>query len=233
MRGRVTFVRDLGASVEIYLACDGTEVVAVSAPRRPPRPPRRRRGRHRHRSERLRRARAMTTRHRFLELSAAGVSHADAHRLLHRALRDDDRGQLLSPHSGGVLRAGLRVRQLCPVPLRLLRRASGFLALSGGACRGHLRGRGAAVHLSAEPAAAAPAGRVARGPAGGPLAVGGDHRLRLVDALLAHRRHHEPLCRGRADERPGVAVAELRRGADRHGLSGASRTRSWCSIHPW
>jgi putative spermidine/putrescine transport system ATP-binding protein len=33
MRGRVSFVRDLGASVETYVVCDGEEVVAVSSPR--------------------------------------------------------------------------------------------------------------------------------------------------------------------------------------------------------
>jgi putative spermidine/putrescine transport system ATP-binding protein len=33
IRGRVTFVRDLGASVETFLDCDGRELVAVSAPR--------------------------------------------------------------------------------------------------------------------------------------------------------------------------------------------------------
>ena len=33
VRGRVTFVRDLGASIETYVACDGHEIVAVCAPR--------------------------------------------------------------------------------------------------------------------------------------------------------------------------------------------------------
>ena len=33
MRGRVTFVRDLGASVETFVACDGQEIAAVSSPR--------------------------------------------------------------------------------------------------------------------------------------------------------------------------------------------------------
>ena len=33
LRGRVTFVRDLGASVETYVACGDQEIVAVSAPR--------------------------------------------------------------------------------------------------------------------------------------------------------------------------------------------------------
>jgi putative spermidine/putrescine transport system ATP-binding protein len=33
IRGRVSFVRDLGASIETYVACADHEVVAVSAPR--------------------------------------------------------------------------------------------------------------------------------------------------------------------------------------------------------
>jgi putative spermidine/putrescine transport system ATP-binding protein len=33
IRGTISFVRDLGASIETYVACDGTEVVVVSPPR--------------------------------------------------------------------------------------------------------------------------------------------------------------------------------------------------------
>ena len=33
MRGRVTFVRDLGATIEIFVDCGGTELVAVETPR--------------------------------------------------------------------------------------------------------------------------------------------------------------------------------------------------------
>ena len=33
IRGRVTFVRDLGASVETFVACGDQEIVAVSSPR--------------------------------------------------------------------------------------------------------------------------------------------------------------------------------------------------------
>ncbi len=33
MRGRVTFVRDLGATIETFIACGEHEIVAVSPPR--------------------------------------------------------------------------------------------------------------------------------------------------------------------------------------------------------
>jgi putative spermidine/putrescine transport system ATP-binding protein len=33
IRGRVTFVRDLGASIETFVACDGADIVAVGSPR--------------------------------------------------------------------------------------------------------------------------------------------------------------------------------------------------------
>jgi putative spermidine/putrescine transport system ATP-binding protein len=36
MRGRVSFVRDLGATVETYVACDDHEIVAISTPRERP-----------------------------------------------------------------------------------------------------------------------------------------------------------------------------------------------------
>jgi len=36
MRGSVSFVRDLGATVETYIACDGHEIVAISTPRERP-----------------------------------------------------------------------------------------------------------------------------------------------------------------------------------------------------
>ena len=53
IRGRVSFVRDLGASVETYVACGEAEVVAVCTPRDRPRVARRRGGRRPHQSRRI------------------------------------------------------------------------------------------------------------------------------------------------------------------------------------
>jgi putative spermidine/putrescine transport system ATP-binding protein len=33
LRGHVTFIRDLGATIEVFIAADGTEIVAVETPR--------------------------------------------------------------------------------------------------------------------------------------------------------------------------------------------------------
>ncbi|MCR4282671.1 MAG: TOBE domain-containing protein, partial [Bauldia sp.] len=33
MRGSVTFIRDLGATIEIFIDCGGTEVIAIETPR--------------------------------------------------------------------------------------------------------------------------------------------------------------------------------------------------------
>ena len=50
------------------------------------------------------------------------------------------------------------------------------------------------------------------------LALGGDHRLCLVDAAFAHRGHHQyPGCVG-TDERAAGADPRFRRRAHRHGL---------------
>ena len=51
-------------------------------------------------------------------LHAAALPGADADRLLRRALLDDDRGELLQARSGRLLHAGLRLRQLRPLPRR-------------------------------------------------------------------------------------------------------------------
>lgn len=72
-----------------------------------------------------------------------------AHDFLRGTLRHDDRRQFLSAPAGRLLYAGLRLRQLCPLPLGLLRRCAWLFADVGDHGRPVLRRVGAALHLSA------------------------------------------------------------------------------------
>ena len=117
--GTVTFVRDLGGTIETFVEAGGKTIVAVATPRERPDVAAGQRGRHRAAARKLRGARKMRREAPKTLADYAPLLYpgGDADRVLRRAVLDHDRGQLLQAQSGRLLHAGFRLRQLRALPV--------------------------------------------------------------------------------------------------------------------
>ena len=192
--GTVTFVRDLGGTIETFVEAGGSTIVAVATPRERPDVVAGQTGRHRAAAGKLRGAEDMRR--------EAPKSIADYTPLFFPALMlivffvvpfsTMIAVSFFKRDPAGFYTTGLRLRELRPLPVDLLRQRARLLADAGRSLVAICCVVVAFPFTYLLTKRAAPrADGLAGLPALRPVAVRGHHRLCLVDAVFAHRRHHQ------------------------------------------
>ena len=209
--GKVTFVRDLGGTIETFVEVGGTSIVAVSTPRERHDVTGRRQVGVIAAARKLRGARAHETRSPkaladytplffpalmlivffvvpFATMIAVSFFKRKPGGFYTPDFVFDNYARFLSVFFGGVLGFSLMLAVLVAVCCVVIALPFTYLLTKAAAPRADAVAGGAVV---------------------GAVAVGSHHRLCLVDAVFAHRRHHQPVRGDRADGQADGAAAEL------------------------